>query len=120
MSLRLAVLGEKLYAIGGHVGGISIASVECLDLATSNGKWTPAAPMTMPRRGFGAVVTDGKIYAIGGHGTEDSMECFDPMEGPQGRWTQIDSPLKFPRGAATAEPRTARAAGRRAGARVVN
>ena len=63
--------------------------MDCLDLSIPNGQWTPVASMTMPRYGFGAVVIGGKIYAIGGNGTaaRNSMECFDPNEGPQGQWT---------------------------------
>ena len=84
-NLGLAVLGNKLYAIGGD----GLSSVECLDLSIPDGQWTPVASMTMPRFDFGAVVTGGKIYAIGGRSTESSMECFDPSDGMAGRWTDM-------------------------------
>ena len=95
--LGLAVLGDKLYAIGGD--GLS-SSVECLDLSIPDGQWAPVASMTMPRsEGFvEAVVTDGKIYAIGGRGTDPAehiMECFDPNEGPQGQWTMTATNTGF-------------------------
>ena len=99
-NLGLAVLGDKLYAIGGSVPpGQCLSSVECLDLSIPNGQWTPVASMTMPRNGFGIVVAGGKIYAIGGWSTaaRNSMECFDPNEGPQGQWTLMDESLEFAR-----------------------
>ena len=92
-SLGLAVLGDKLYAIG----GLGLSSVECLDLSIPNGQWTPVASMIMPRGRFGALVAGGKIYAIGGFSTaaKNSMECFDPNEGPQGQWTLTSEALDF-------------------------
>ena len=92
-----AVLGDKLFAIGGEDNEYKfLSSVECLDLSVPNSAWTPVAPMTMPRDGFGVAVTGGKIYAIGGFGhARGSMECFDPNEGPQGQWTLITEVEKF-------------------------
>ena len=51
--------------------------------------------MTMPRYGFGAVVTGGKLYAIGSDRTARSMEYFDPNGGPQGQWTLMDESREF-------------------------
>ena len=92
-NLGLAVLGDKLYAIGGS----ALSSVEYLDLSIPNGQWTLMGSMTIPRSGFGAVMTGGKIYAIEGYNTRNSMECFDPNEGPQGQWTLIHETLEFER-----------------------
>ena len=93
----VAVLGDKLFAIGGSDKAYNpLSSVECLDLSVPNSAWTPVAPMTMPRYGFGVTVTGGKIYAIGGDGgVSSSMECFDPNEGPQGRWTLTSNTTEF-------------------------
>ena len=88
--LGVAVLGNKLFAVGGINDEGCLRSVECLDLSVPNSAWTAVAPMTIPRFGFGVAVTGGKIYAIGsmrGGDARSSMECFDPNEGPQGQWT---------------------------------
>ena len=96
--LAVAVLGDKLYAIGGlNSQGQNLSSVECLDLSVPNSQWTTVAPMSTPRAGMGAVVTGGKIYIAGGHGSS-SIECFDPSDGPAGRWTVVSETSNFRKG----------------------
>ena len=93
--LAVAVLGDKLYAIGGYDSvGQHLSSVECLDLSVPNSQWTTVAPMTSPRFGMGAVVTGGKIYIARGAGAS-SIECFDPSDGPAGRWTVVSETSQF-------------------------
>lgn len=99
--LGVAVVGEKLYAIGGRgSSGVAMSSVECLDLADPTSKWTFVAPMNAARAWFGTAVGGGRIYAIRGQmpNTFQSymrmVECFDPRKGPMGRWdvalTKVD------------------------------
>ena len=97
--LAVAVLGDKLYAIGGWDSRVQrLSSVECLDLSVPNSQWTTVAPMTSPRSSMGAVVTGGKIYIAGGYGSS-SIECFDPSDGPAGRWTVVSNTSDFQNGA---------------------
>ena len=93
----MAVLGDKLFAIGGEDADHNkLSSVECLDLSVQNSTWTPVASMNMPRSEFGVAVTRGMLYAIGDSGdARSSMECFDPSDGPTGKWTII-SGVSFP------------------------
>ena len=96
--LAVAVLGDKLYAIGGLDSEYQrLSSVECLDLSVPNSQWTTVAPMTTPRYGMGAVGTGGKIYIAGGYGSS-SIECFDPSDGPAGRWTVVSETSHFQKG----------------------
>ena len=92
--LGLAVLGDKLFAMGGRDEDGTLSSVECLDLSVPNSQWTTVAPMTSPRFRMGAVVTGGKIYIAGGRGSS-SIECFDPSDGPAGRWTVVSETSNF-------------------------
>jgi N-acetylneuraminic acid mutarotase len=98
-SLAVAVLGDKLYAIGGKGSQNQLlSSVECLDLTDTNSQWTIVAPMTTPRCGMGAMVTDGKIYIAGGYTPSlgwTRIECFDPSDGHLGRWTVISETLEL-------------------------
>ena len=90
----MAVLGNKLYAIGGKNYNMeSLSSVECLDLSVPNSQWTTVAPMTSPRYDMGAVVTGGKIYIAGG--PTRIIECFDPSDGTLGRWTVVSQTSQF-------------------------
>ena len=113
--LAVAVLGEKLYAIGGCSEDMVLSSTECLDLSVANSQWSPVAPMTTRPRcfGVGAVATGGKIYVAGGQTFErtdlevdndepaasservESIQCFDPKDGPVGCWTVVSETSKF-------------------------
>ena len=99
----MAVLGNKLYAIGGWSRYYSpLSSVECLDLSVPNSEWTTVAPMTSPGRSMDAVVTGGKIYIAGGYGSssiECGVACFDPSDGPAGQWTVVIEASQFASGA---------------------
>ena len=93
--LAVAVLGDKLYAIGGlDSQRRRLSSVECLDLSVPNSQWTTVAPMITPRSSIGAVVTGGKIYIAGGYGSS-SIECFDPSDGPAGQWAVVSETSEF-------------------------
>ena len=81
-------------------------SVEYLDLSVPNshsvsGKWTAVAPVTTCHCfGMEAVVTGGKIYITRGCSSETGkasriIECFDPNDGPAGRWTVVGDTLEF-------------------------
>ena len=85
-NLAVAVLYDKLYAIGGQDSQNQfLSSVECLDLSVPNSQWTIVAQMTVPRADMGVVLKGNKIYVAGGSSDsiEDSIdpnpeECCDP------------------------------------------
>jgi hypothetical protein len=94
-SLAAAVVGDRLYAIGGVDGACvlspcpfgPLATVEMYNPAAfdfgTRDSWTPRAPMLIPREGVEVAVAGGKIYALGGHTTGGSsvgsMEAYDPI-----------------------------------------
>jgi N-acetylneuraminic acid mutarotase len=59
-NLRIAAVGNKIYAIGGSVTSAN----EEYDIATDT--WTQKAAMPTARSGFGIAVYQNKIYCIGG------------------------------------------------------
>ena len=73
--LGVAVVNEKIYAIGGS-GPIGIN--EEYDPATDN--WTKKAPMPNPEQSFAIAVYEGKIYCIGGISPDSTgvNKVYDP------------------------------------------
>lgn len=88
-SAGVAVLGGKLYAVGGRDGASCLRTVECYDPHTN--KWTSCASMTRRRGGVGVAVANGFLYAMGGQDAPannpaacryDCVERYDPSKSP--------------------------------------
>lgn len=100
-ALAGAVLGGKLYAIGGRGPA---GTVEVYDPSTDT--WTTVASLTDPRGGVCAASVSGLVYAIGGRtgstigsGTiSDTVEAYDPGTDT---WTPL-APIPQPVSDATA------------------
>ena len=90
----VAVLGGKLYAVGGHMdAGGDLASVEVYFPATNT--WSTVPPMGSVRKQHGVAAIGGKLYAVGGDAVEGftSTEAFDPLKN---RWEPV-APMGTPR-----------------------
>jgi hypothetical protein len=74
------VLNDKFYTLGGYNSdySTSLSIVQIYDPTSDS--WTTGTPMNSIRSEFGAVVINGKIYAVGGQDISDpvDMEIFDP------------------------------------------
>ena len=81
-SLASAVVGGKLYALGGSSFGCcpdnALATVEMYDTATNT--WTTVAPMPTARYGLVAEVVGGKLYAAGGYHSVPVDNAIDTVE----------------------------------------
>lgn len=80
-SLSVAVVNEKIYAIGGYVeAGVVTGVNEEYDSETDT--WAFRTPMPTPRADFATAVCQNKIYCIGGYlsnGTVTGVnEVYDP------------------------------------------
>lgn len=76
----LAMLGDKVYAVGGFDGSLRVRTVEMYDSATDT--WTSGASMVARRSTLGVAVLNDCIYAVGGFdGTSglNSAEMYDPV-----------------------------------------
>lgn len=81
-----AVIGGKIYAIGGHNKSGNLSSAEAYDIKSN--KWTKLKPMAAPRSSLQTTVLNGEIYAIGGIKTGDggigesvaTVEKYNPVE----------------------------------------
>ncbi len=88
-----AVIGSKVYAIGGDNGG-PIANVEVLD-AASPAAWMALTPIPTPLRYHSAAAVNGKIYVFGGHDGvvyNPATYVFDPSQGAGGTWSTAAAP----------------------------
>lgn len=77
------VVGGLFYAVGGRNnspdGNTDSAAIDCYNPMTN--RWSPCAPMSVPRNRIGVGVIDGMIYAVGGsHGCvhHSSVERYEP------------------------------------------
>lgn len=95
--LGLAVVGERLYAVGGRAAAFDteVDATQAFDLAT--GKWSGGlAPLPTLRAGFATAVVDGEIVTIGGEsakGPHDEVEGYDPATN---LWRTL-APVPLPR-----------------------
>ncbi|HEX2947439.1 MAG TPA: kelch repeat-containing protein [Clostridia bacterium] len=71
---QVAVVNNKLYAIGGYNGASILSSVEEYNPETNT--WTIKAPMANPRYGHEVAVINEKIYVVGGG--YNAVEEYDP------------------------------------------
>jgi len=83
--LGVAVVDEKIYAIGGYLSGQinvtgHVGTNEMYDPATDS--WATKEPMPTARNRFGIAVVQNKIYVIGGEtdeGYTGANEVYDPL-----------------------------------------
>lgn len=78
-SLASAVIGTKIYVIGGRVNGQSVTSVDVFDTQTHT--WEASNALPIGRSKLAATVINNKIYVLGGwNGTEpiNRVDVYDP------------------------------------------
>nr|XP_020658712.1 kelch-like protein 6 [Pogona vitticeps] len=77
---KMAVLGGKVYVLGGFDGIQRINSVETYDCF--HNCWSEAAPLLLSVSSFGAATCKKKLYVIGGGPNgklaTDKTQCYDP------------------------------------------
>jgi hypothetical protein len=92
-----AVIGDKLYAVGGAPPTFSdkpvrpYARLEILDLLT--GRWQTGPPLRFPRHHLGTAVLDGKLYVVGGRGFTDFALPYNERLDPETRRWETLAPL---------------------------
>jgi len=77
----VAVMQNRLYAIGGYNGQERLNTVEVFDAKT--GRWSKVASMNCKRSAVGAVAVGDHLYVCGGFdglSSLDTVERFDPEE----------------------------------------
>ncbi|CAH1954554.1 unnamed protein product [Acanthoscelides obtectus] len=85
----LAMLGGKVYAVGGFNGSLRVKTVDVYDPALDT--WSSCDSMEARRSTLGVAVLDGKIYAVGGFDGSTGLNTAEVYDPAIGRWTQICS-----------------------------
>ncbi len=86
--LGVAVVGDRLYAIGGRSFGKRLDVVESYDFRT--GKWSEEAPMPTPRDHLGVASYRGQVYVVGGRQEGDySLGAFERYDPGTNRWGRL-------------------------------
>ncbi|XP_039168886.1 F-box/kelch-repeat protein SKIP4-like [Eucalyptus grandis] len=92
IGVGFGALGKKIYLLGGYKDPQSVShQVYCCDVSAN--KWCRTTSLSIPRCYFACEVLDEKIYAIGGSGTADSWDTYDPCT--NGWISQVD-PILIP------------------------
>jgi len=90
-----AVVGDRVYVIGGRGGPASVAVNESYD--TRTGEWTRHADMPTRRDHLGLAAVGGRLYAAGGRKEdEESMRTLEVYDAASDRWS-TGSPLPEPK-----------------------
>jgi len=88
----VAVMQNRLYAIGGYNGQERLNTVEVFDAQT--GRWSKVASMNCKRSAVGAVAVNDHLYVCGGFdglSSLDTVERFDPTENG---WSMVSNMTK--------------------------
>jgi N-acetylneuraminic acid mutarotase len=92
-----AVVGDRIYVIGGFNGVSNVPTDEVHIYDLTSGAWTRAAPLPAPRGGHAAVVLDGRIHVFGGGNSRSTIADHSMYDPATNTWTEL-APLPFARG----------------------
>ncbi len=90
-ALAVAVLNDKIVAIGGFDGVRSVGKVEIYDPA--NDHWEQLTSLSVPRDHLAAASLDGRVYAIGGRVDLDyhhNLTVTEVYDSATGRWREVE------------------------------
>ncbi|KAI4467133.1 kelch protein [Holotrichia oblita] len=86
---QIAILGDKVYAIGGSNGTTELDTVEMLDL--NIGKWIDQPRLPLARSNPGVCDLNDLIYCIGGWNGQVGIKQCDVFDPKTSRWSSISS-----------------------------
>jgi len=94
--LAVAVLDEKIYAIGGSNADGILRTVERYD--PEHDQWEPdSTSLVRPRRGFSAFTCDDMIIVVGGESNFGPLPFIEKYEEEAQQWRELNLRLLIPR-----------------------
>lgn len=84
----VAVVGKRIYVVGGIAGTVSLDAVESFD--TRTGRWSRHAPMPTRRDHLGVAASGGQVYAVAGRKEDErSLKAFERYDPAADEWTTL-------------------------------
>jgi N-acetylneuraminic acid mutarotase len=96
-----AVIGSRLYVIGGFAGTGNEPSAEVHVYALAARTWSKAAPLPAPRGGHAAVVLAGRIHVLGGGNSVSTLASHSVYDPRTDAWRGL-APLRRAKGSPAA------------------
>ena len=87
----VAVLNNKIYAIGGYCGISDVEHCETFDPLTN--KWKDVADLNKPRMDHGVSVHSEKLFAVGGYSNGGILDCIEKYNKGLNMWLIIKHTL---------------------------
>lgn len=84
----LAVLNDKVYAVGGFNGSLRVKTVDLYDPTTDS--WSSCCNMEARRSTLGVAVLNGLIYAVGGFDGATGLSSAEYYDPKTNSWTFIE------------------------------
>ncbi|KAG8196140.1 hypothetical protein JTE90_007875 [Oedothorax gibbosus] len=88
----VAVMHNKLYAIGGYNGSERLSTVEVFDPEMR--KWSTAASMNCKRSAVGAATLFNTLYVCGGYDGISSLNTVESYDPSRNQWSMVTSMSK--------------------------
>ena len=84
-----AVIGRRLYLIGGFDMATNVPSDRVSVYDLDRRTWSESLPLPAPRGGHAAAVLDGRIHVIGGGNSESTLPDHSSYDPATDRWTTL-------------------------------
>ena len=89
--MRLVVLEDSLYALGGTTWGGETSHADVWRYNTSTDSWEDRTPMTTQRESFAVAALDGRIFVFGGESGGTILSTYESYDPGTNRWTELGS-----------------------------
>lgn len=84
-----AVIGGRIYLIGGFNTTTNVPSSDVLVYDIAKRAWSTAAPLPAPRGGHAAAALDGRIHVVGGGNSQSTLADHSVFDPAKNQWREL-------------------------------